>query len=144
MYGYGNDGETVRIPEASVWEQPQCLESLARTQEPLRVGTCCESLPQLLRSESFKTFLRIFNTIGARDVQQRQMYGWEPATGEKMLQEKFTRDRAYALWKHLQLQGKLDMLDALEKNIQEWMEKLDEVEAQEQEVKLLRERLIGS
>lgn len=132
------------MPGASIWEQPQRLESWAGVREPMRVGTSCASLQELLRSESFKIFLRIFNTIGAHDAEQRETGRWEPVTGEKITQDQITRDRAHALWKLLQLQGKVDVLHALDENIEKWRDELDGLEEQERELQSRRRDILGS
>lgn len=110
----------------------------------MRVGACCASLQELLRSTSLQTFLRIFNTIGANDAQQREGCQWEPVTVEKITQDKITRDRAYTLWKYLQLQGKLDVLRELDTNIGGWMADLDELEEQERELQSRHRDILGS
>lgn len=144
MYGYGSgDENVVHVPETLMWEPPQRLQSWASKQKPVKVDKYCESLQQLLKNESFNTFLRIFNTICARAAQSEERYGWESINGEEILRDKFTRDRAYALWKNLQLHGRVDVIRSLDDQLQKWMVQLDEIETKENEARTMR-HIIGA
>ena len=141
MYGYGNDNDEVLSTYASIWEQPGRLAEVTDKIEPLEVGTSCKSMQELLRSQSFEKFLGIFNEIAARDCQARNQYGYQSATANDLLKDKYTRDRAYLLWQKLRLTGRVTTTQEIDEKLRQWMTQLDEVGVKEGEVQLMRAKI---